>query len=419
MNPIPVVVHLRASRSFAGAERQILGLAEHLAGRMRQEFFLFAEEGFGAFAERLSQAGHRPTILTHDSPRFLAVWRELQRLLRRIGADILCCHGYKADLMGWAAARAAGVAVVSILHGWTSQSVKVCFYETLDRWSLRWMDRVVCVCKAQAEQVRRRGLTNLAIIPNAIPWSAPHIAKGEFRERMLGWFGYPCQRLVGMAARLSPEKGVGVFLEAARYASRRDPALGFVVFGDGALRHSLTCEIATSGLANRFVLAGFQPDLADYLANLDLMVIPSLTEALPCVLLEAMASQVPVIATAVGGIPEVIEDGVNGYLVSPGQPAQLADRIIEALSSPVRSREIGRDGQRRVLENWTFHSTAPLYERLFRGLLNSCRSHDAKVEPTRSKPSGAAKYYQANSSFRLTTDFPGVSPTSESVSSRS
>src|SRR4029077_19979711 len=134
----------------------------------------------------------------------------------------------------------------------------------------------------------------------------------------------------------------------------RDNGLGFVLFGDGPLREALARQVRNHGLEHRFVLAGHRTDLDALLPFLDLLVLPSYTEGLPNVVLEAFAAGVPVVATAVGGTPEVVEDGVNGYLVAAGDPEALARRICDILLSEEERRSMGRRGRERVLNEFTF-----------------------------------------------------------------
>src|SRR6185436_13855396 len=121
--------------------------------------------------------------------------------------------------------------------------------------------------------------------------------------------------VIGAAGRLSPEKGFKVLVAAAALVRRQHPDAGFVLFGDGPLRSEIERCIVEHGLQNAFVLTGFRNDLNRFLPNLDLNVMSSFTEGLPVILLEAGAAGVPTVATAVGGIPEVVDDGKTGHLV--------------------------------------------------------------------------------------------------------
>jgi glycosyltransferase involved in cell wall biosynthesis len=259
------------------------------------------------------------------------------------------------------------VPVISVSRGWTGESIRVRFYEALERLNLRWMDRVVCVSQGQADKVRQAGVPadRTVVIPNAIQaerFAAPDPA---YRQRLQDLFARPRRRIVGAAGRLSPEKGFTVLVEAAAQLARTDPCLGFVVFGDGPLRERLAEQIEAARLAGRFILAGYRPDLDCFLPFLDLLVLPSFTEGMPNVVLEAFAAGVPVVATAVGGTPEVIEEGVSGYLVPPGNPGALAQRIRDALAAGEDCRALGLRGRERVLRHFTFAAQALQYQELF------------------------------------------------------
>jgi glycosyltransferase involved in cell wall biosynthesis len=156
-----------------------------------------------------------------------------------------------------------------------------------------------------------------------------------------------------------------VLVEAAAIVIRSDPEVGFVHFGDGPLHGVIARKIAALGLEGRFRLAGFREDLDQFTPHWDLAVLPSFTEGLPCIALEALAAGVPVVATAVGGIPEVVGEGVSGYLVPPGDPAALARRIRDALRSEAERTAMGRNGRERVRNQFSFEQKSARFQRLF------------------------------------------------------
>jgi glycosyltransferase involved in cell wall biosynthesis len=368
---MPTVVHLTASTFLGGPERQMLGLANALSEEYRTAFVLFPEGGrCRAFLGEVGRQGFEGFALASDTPWVRAAVRELSGLLGAFRADVLCCHGYKANLLGRPAARRAGIPAVAVSRGWTGESFKVRMYERLDRFTLPWMDRVVCVSQGQAAKVRRAGVPGkrVTVIHNAIRADRFAAPLPQGREVLQGLFPEPRRLIVGAAGRLSPEKGLGVLVQAAERVCRQRPDVGFVLFGDGPLRDRLRHDIALAGLGGRFVLAGFRGDLDGLIPHLDLLALPSFTEGLPNVVLEAMAAAVPVVATAVGGTPEVVEEGVTGHLVSPGDAEALAERLAQVLASPER-QAMGRCGRARVLREFTFAGQARQYERFFEGLL--------------------------------------------------
>jgi glycosyltransferase involved in cell wall biosynthesis len=182
------------------------------------------------------------------------------------------------------------------------------------------------------------------------------------------YFPRPRALLVGAAGRLSPEKGFDMLVEAAARVIPHCPEAGFVLFGDGPRREALARQIRRHRLDEHFVLAGFRSDLDRLLPAFDVTALPSHTEGLPNVVLESLAARVPVVATAVGGTPEVIRNGIDGFLVPAGEPGPLAGRLLDVLSNAPLRRRLGRQGQRRVREEFTFEAQARWYQVLFESL---------------------------------------------------
>ena len=292
-------------------------------------------------------------------------------LLRRLQANVVCCHGYKADLLGLIACRRLKIPVVAVCHGWTGENLKVKSYESVNRIVLRKMDAIVCVSEAQAARTRRAGAPadRIVVIHDAVRPERFLNLDPSYREIAREFLPERSTRLVLAAGRLSSEKGFSDLVEAAAIIARADPSVGFVLFGDGRLRPALSRQIAGSGLQDSFHLAGFRADLDKFLPHFDLTVLPSYTEGLPNIVLESFAAGVPVVATAVGGTPEIIESGINGYLVEPRRPDRLASGIAHALSSEEQLKRMGRAGRRKVLSKFTFDAQARAYEALFHGLL--------------------------------------------------
>jgi glycosyltransferase involved in cell wall biosynthesis len=314
--------------------------------------------------------GFETVTLTRDLPNLPGMIFETAAKLRAVHARIVCAHNYKATIVGLAATRLAHIPCIGISHGWTAETRNVRFYEACDRWALRRMDAVVGVSAAQALKLRKAGVRaeRLHIIRNALAAPpAPH-ADPTMRAALEALFPRRPKYLVGAAGRLSYEKGFDQLVLAAARVVQRDPEVGFVVFGEGVQRDALRASIEAHGLKESFVLAGFRNDLEEVLPNLDVVVLPSRTEGLPVIALEAMAAQVPVVATAVGGTPEAVDDGVCGYLVPSEDPQALASRVLDVLASDQRRVEMGARGRERVLSTFTFDEQAATYAALFEKL---------------------------------------------------
>lgn len=362
------VAHLASSQFLGGPERQMLGLAQSLPAPHRTVFLLFVEgTKHQPFLEQIRRSGFEGIELERNWPHAFAVIRELSDRLRGLGTDVLCCHGYKANLLGHWAARRAKVPAIAISRGWTGHTTKVRLYEAADRLAYRWMDHVVCVSEGQAAKVRRLGVPaqRVTVIRNAILADRFGPIDPTGREVLAGLFPRPYAHIVGAAGRLSPEKGFEQFVAAAALIAQEVPDTGFILFGNGPSKAELARQITELGLDGRVVLAGHRTDLDHLLPHLTVLVLSSFTEGLPNILLEAAAATVPIVATAVGGVPEIVADGANGYLVSPGDPALLAQRTIELLRSPELRAAMGQHGRERARSLFTFESQSQAYINLF------------------------------------------------------
>ncbi len=377
MQPELTIMHLTSSRFYGGPERQMIGLARALRLRVKTVFASFSESGLNkSFLDEARHSGFTGVGLRYDTPRLLAARHEIFELVNQNKIDVLICHGYKAGMVGWFAAKKAGIPVIAVSRGWTRESVRVRIYELLDRLMLRRTARVVCVSKAQAEKVRSAGVSaeRIVVIHNSIDVDRFATVDPAFRQKLLEFFPTAerpnIKFVIASAGRLSPEKGFDILIEAARVVSAKHPQVGFILFGEGPLRESLVEKISLHGLQNHFILAGFCSNLDALLPHLDLFVQSSHTEGMPNVILEALAAGVPVVATSVGGTVEIIDNGMNGDHVSPGSAPSLAQAMIELMNDPDRRAQYAQTGRCTIAQRFGFAGQAASYRQLFDELKN-------------------------------------------------
>ncbi len=357
----------------------MLGLAQAMPGHVHTTFASFSEGGrCAAFLDTIRASGFPTVPLTADFPHALAAVRELSGVLRDAKCDTLICHGYKAHILGRMAAQRAGIPAIAVSRGWTGETRKVKLYEWLDRRHLRFMDHVVCVSDGQAAKVRRWcgvPTSRLSVIRNSARLAAFENNDPAARSRLGSFFPSDSgvSGIVLAAGRLSPEKGFGVLVEAAATICRENSGTGVALFGEGVLRPELEARVRELGLANRFVMPGFRTDLDTLIGAADVVVLPSFTEGLPNVALEASAAGVPVVATAVGGTPEAVIDSESGYLVPPGQPTRIASRVGELLRDPALRAQFGANGKKRMQSSFTFDAQAAAYLELLTKLQSPTR----------------------------------------------
>lgn len=363
-----VVLHLLASPFFGGPERQVLGVAHAMPSDYRSVIASFAEGGRAdAFLDQSRQAGFETIRLRSNWPNVFRVTQELAELSDRVEADLLVTHGYKPDILGLAAARRIGIPVVGVAHGWTSATWKVRLNEWLDKRALARCDRVIGVSEKQSERCRESGVAvdRLVTIPNGCAIGAEPRRDDVLRSELLARFPTRPQTLVIAAGRLSPEKGFDVLIDAADQLKRSGDSCGVLIFGEGPRRADLEHRIRSRGVGDRVVLGGFREDLDRLLSQADLFVLSSHTEGLPVALLEAMGAGVAVVATAVGGVPEVVTDREHGLLAPPGDSASLAAAIEQLLTQPDQRQRLAAAGRERVVREFTHTKQAARYAAVF------------------------------------------------------
>lgn len=205
-------------------------------------------------------------------------------------------------------------------------------------------DRIVAVSEQIKRDLVAYGVAppeKIAVIPlgfDLSPFVRAQSHRGEFR-RELGLNG--SVRLVGIVGRIFPIKNHRLFLEAAAQVAAQEPATHFVIVGDGLLRAEMEHYARALGIADRVIFTGWRRDLPRIYADLDVLVVSSDNEGTPVSAIEAMASGCPVVATRVGGLPDLITEGETGYLVPPRDAEKLALAIIEVLQSPEKARLMG------------------------------------------------------------------------------
>lgn len=365
------IVQLTASRFFGSLEWQMVELAQALPAGYETTIATFSEGGLcQPLVDRAAEWGLDARRLDNDTPRLAAATREIRGLLRGVAADVVCCHGYKANLLGGRAARSLGIPAVSISHGWTGESLKIRVYEAVDRFMLPRLDAVVCVSAGQADKVRAAGVaeSRIRVIHNAVDASRFDAPDPAYRQRLEAHFAVKPKYIVGAAGRLSPEKGTEVLIRAAARIARQDSSVGFVIFGEGPERRKLEAQIQAAGIGNQVVLPGFVTDLDGYLPHFDVFALSSYTEGLPCVVLESLAARVPVVATAVGGTPEALTDGECGWLVAAGDDDALSQHIGRLLADDEMRATFGRNGRQRVQAEFSFTRQSADYLALFESL---------------------------------------------------
>jgi glycosyltransferase involved in cell wall biosynthesis len=339
------------SLDVGGAERHVVELAAALAAC--GWFPSIACSVVGAL-EPLARSAGVPVhpLLTTRAKRRVSLpysWR-LARLVKREGFDLVHAHMYASSMAAALATTVCNVPLIVTEHsqaGWRSPQARCC-----SRFMYSRAARVVAV----SASIRQRLLADDHLAPDRVvtivnacptlPDPAPQLSRADLGVPATG-------PLVGVVARLQPEKGVEHFVQAAALLARHRLETHFLVVGDGPLKDELLALAARLGIQDRIQFLGFRLHAGTLVRLLDVVVMPSLTEGTPLVVLEAMSAGKPIVASAVGGIPEQIRHGAEGLLVPPADPPMLARAIDAVLERPDAARSLGQRAAARAAQSFS------------------------------------------------------------------
>ena len=360
------------SLEVGGAERHVVDLA--LALRREGHAVTVACSVPGSLAEPLEAARIPVCPLLGGIVKrrvSLGYARELRKLLRGERFDLVHAHVYSSAAASALATLGTGLPLVVTEH------TEALWQGRGGRLFSRWMYRRVAHVIAVSDAIRRRLIerddvpaAKITVVPNSVP---------PAREAHGDALPLPAESagegpLVGVVARLQPEKGVAGFLKAAAHVAKELPAARFAVVGDGPLREELLALAGRLGVRDCVLFLGFRPDAQAILGLMDVVAVPSVSEGTPLVVLEAMAAGIPVVASRVGGIPDQIRPGREGILVPPGDARALGDALLDLLRDPERARRMGEAGRLRTATEFSHESMVRKVEGIYRDALTRVKS---------------------------------------------
>jgi glycosyltransferase involved in cell wall biosynthesis len=304
---------------------------------------------------------------------------QLTRLVRRLRPDLVHTHTAKAGTLGRLAALLARVPVIvhtyhgHVFHGYFSAPRTRAFL-AIERWLARRTDRLLTVSETVRAELLALGVGDpdrLTVVPLGLDlegFLGCEALRGGFRAELGVAADVP---LVGIVARLAPIKAHEVFLQAAAAVARELPTARFLVIGDGERRRELEALAVRLGLGPQVRFLGWRADLPRIYADLDVVVLTSRNEGSPVSLIEAMAAARPVVATRVGGVPDLVDDGVTGLLVPSGDTRALAAGLSGLLGDPARRCLMGAAGRKRVAGGFGADRLLADVDRLYTELLGT------------------------------------------------
>lgn len=356
--PINYILHIAKMTGVAGTEKHLLTLLPGLKQRrLNMRLLILVEPPFpmDAYARQMTALGVPTDQMTIHRDLDLGLFRRLRRYITALNPDAVHTHLIHADMHGVIAARRAGVrAIFSTSHN--DDPFR-------KNWSVRRMQRFlwprITRAIAISEAIRRHAIEVEGAPPEKIIMIHHGVDIGELsrdnlvRENMRASLGMPPEAFVfGSVCRLTEQKGLTDALRAFSQFAAQATKAHYIIAGDGPLRSALQSQVESGRIADRVRFLGWRNDAADVMAAFDVMVIPSRWEGFGLVAIEAMAAALPVIATGVSALPEIVADGITGRITPAGDISALARAMLDLYENPENARQMGQNGRLRAQQEF-------------------------------------------------------------------
>jgi glycosyltransferase involved in cell wall biosynthesis len=376
------ILHLRCSNYVGGPETSLLGWHKYMNRKRFDCQMLFFRERHGLHHRSLE------VFAEHDVPVTLIPWglsknlpgalTALSRLARAHRPAILHAHDVRSDFVALIVGRLTGTPVVVSNHAWHAVGLKRMIFEGLRGKWLRWADMVVNVSADTCAETIRRGVPPERSITiysglDLAPYRAP-----PGREAVRASLGLePTDLVVSNVARMWPEKALHVLVDAAARLVPKYPALRVVQVGDGVLMDALRADVEKRGIQNNFRFLGFRKDYLNVMAASDIFALPSAAEGTPMVIYSAMALGLPIVASAVSGVGELLVDEETALLIGPADPDGLTTALDRLLADPALGRRIGVAARAEMEANYSAEVAVRRFEHLYESLVARRRGQPA------------------------------------------
>ncbi len=369
------VAHIRDSGGIFGAERHILTIGKNIDKKFH--ILLICMRSQDKKSELLMEKAkcigiHVIPVDVRGKIDLKSIY-SIRNILKNNNINIIHSHDFKSNMYGFLASVNLGIRRVLTAGGTTRDSLLKKFYMYVDEtFTYKCFDNIIAVSREIHDRLRKRniGAGKIIIIENGIDSSLYDL---EFNEKYI-YDPLPVdgkKKVFAVIGRLFPDKGHRYFLQAFSELNKKYPTSIALIIGDGPLDEEIGKQVMNLKLEGNVFLCGVRQDMKNIYNNIDCLVIPSLTEGLPYVLLEAMLCRVPVLATDVGGIPGLVTNEKTGYLVPPGDVESLKIGMEKMLDNPEKSEEMAENAYNLVMEKYSAKRMVDHIGRVYNSLVDT------------------------------------------------
>lgn len=360
------ILHLRSSEFFGGPERAIVGQCRHLK-KFEMICGSFIRKGrTNRFLDECDAAGIKTLAIPDSFAGDFRIIKKIRNIIEANKIDLIVSHDYKSNFFTYYSVKKTSARQAAHFRGWTAEDFKDKIYNRINWVYLKKIPVILTVSEPTSKFLISRGIDpgRIKVVFNAIECEDNIVRDRNYTRK-------PGEKLnIVAAGRLSREKGYDVLLEAVSLIKKTAPPFVISIYGHGPDEEMLKSRAGQLDITDRIEFCGFVDDIKPVLRKADFMVLPSRSEGMPNVILEAWSQKLGVISTAVGGVPEMIKSGRDGLLVPPENAAALGDGLLRALSNPAEMDTYGERGYEIVRKKYSYQKQAELLEEIYVDLMN-------------------------------------------------
>jgi len=369
------VLHLISGGDTGGAKTHIIALLKGLNKRIDARVICFIEDTF--YEDALAE-GVPIQVFQQKSRSDMSVIKRLVDEIKKNQYDIIHCHGARANLIAMFLSRKVNKPFITTIHSDFNLDFKDNFYKrivytTLNKWALKKFDYYIAISDAFKDMLVDRGFSHEEIftVYNGIDMNTPleNINKEDFYNR----FGIDSKNkiFVGIIARLDKVKDHETFLKAAKEVVDINSSVEFILAGEGNDEKKLKTLVNELGIKNNVHFVGFLKDQYSFYNSIDINVLTSISESFPYAVLEGALMKKPVITTNVGGLSQLVEDDINGFLIEVGDYKKLANKILYLVENKEKRIIMGENLYQKVKNNYSSESLAKVHEEIYVQILDN------------------------------------------------
>lgn len=365
------VLHLIDSGGLYGAENVIINLSiglQRVGQRSLIGCFRYKGQDRPQLAIKAESLGLETVDFELGNKFDVTCIRQIASFCKDVGVSLIHSHGYKPSFLCLLLKAFYKIPYIITLHLWYIKNFKLNTYAMIETYCMRFAEHVVGVSQEIITDLEKRGIhaNRLTFIPNGIDMT-PYSDYSGFDEAVLRKeLGLREDSfIIGSLGRLAHQKDYKTLIAAAAELLKKTNNVEFIIAGEGPLKHELLNMIVDYNLQDNFHLLGFRTDTLSLLRVMDVFVLPSLDEGLPMAMLEAMAAKKPVVVTAVGGIPNVIIDGINGIIMEKGNIRELCDTLLFMKNNSEKDKELGESAFATISNQYSCDKMSSEYLRIY------------------------------------------------------